>query len=90
MTLIDDVSILRVTVLPHGGEEDAEGSGYADGYEDDYDWHGEYYDRGSVTRDDYRYHLDVHSEYIYIYLLLALRDSKRWREKARGREMHLI
>ncbi|KAB5522429.1 hypothetical protein PHYPO_G00159430 [Pangasianodon hypophthalmus] len=43
-----------VTVLPHGVEEDAEGSGFADGYEDDYDWHGDYYDRDSVTHDDYR------------------------------------
>ncbi|KAK3509313.1 hypothetical protein QTP70_028550, partial [Hemibagrus guttatus] len=43
-----------VTVLPHGAEEDAEGSGFADGYEDGYDWHGDYYDRDSVTHDDYR------------------------------------
>ncbi|GAA6066413.1 serine/arginine repetitive matrix protein 3, partial [Tachysurus ichikawai] len=43
-----------VTVLPHGAEEDAEGSGFAYGYEDDYNWHGDYYDRDLVTQDDYR------------------------------------
>ncbi|KAM9441137.1 uncharacterized protein srrm3 isoform 2-T2 [Clarias gariepinus] len=43
-----------VTVFPPDIEVDAEGSGYADGYEDGYGWHGDYYNRDSVTHDDYR------------------------------------
>ncbi|XP_037389267.1 serine/arginine repetitive matrix protein 3 isoform X1 [Pygocentrus nattereri] len=42
-----------VTVLPHGDEEDAEGRAFADGYEEDYGWQGDYYDRDSVAHDDY-------------------------------------
>ncbi|XP_066517187.1 serine/arginine repetitive matrix protein 3 isoform X2 [Hoplias malabaricus] len=44
----------QVTVLPHGDEEGAEGRPFADGYEGDYGWRGDYYDQDSVAHDDYR------------------------------------
>ncbi|XP_076867807.1 uncharacterized protein srrm3 isoform X2 [Brachyhypopomus gauderio] len=42
-----------VTVITHG-DEDGEGSAFADGYEEEYGWHGGYYDPDSVAHDEHR------------------------------------
>ncbi|XP_065107219.1 uncharacterized protein srrm3 isoform X2 [Paramisgurnus dabryanus] len=43
-----------VTMMSHEDEGHDENHVCADGYEEDYDWDGEYYDQNSAARDDYR------------------------------------
>ncbi|XP_059404857.1 serine/arginine repetitive matrix protein 3-like isoform X2 [Carassius carassius] len=43
-----------VRLLPHGDEDHVENAAYIDGYEEDYDWDGEYYKQGSTAYDECR------------------------------------
>ncbi|XP_026111311.1 serine/arginine repetitive matrix protein 3-like [Carassius auratus] len=43
-----------VRLLPHGDEDHVENAAYIDGYEEDYDWDGEYYKQDSAAYDECR------------------------------------
>ncbi|XP_016296826.1 serine/arginine repetitive matrix protein 3-like [Sinocyclocheilus anshuiensis] len=41
-----------IRLLPHGDEDHVENAAYIDGYEEDYDWDGEYYKQDSTAYDE--------------------------------------
>lgn len=44
----------RVRLLPHEDEDHVENAPYIDGYEEHYNWDGEYYEQETTAYDDSR------------------------------------